>query len=144
MASGDEDQLRRIVEIYTRSRGKWIGCDWSTSFGSRQLNLNGLTSEQAQLVARATAGEEAREWRAAGHWLVQVEQDAFRAENEAGVAMLMFKSGNLDRALGHAARACSLEANYHQNPIWERFRRALAAVRPVVQNHSGFESLSQV
>ncbi len=55
---------------------KWIGCNWPTCFGPRLLNLNGLFSRQAILLAEATAGNESSDWLDAAQWLETVEKDA--------------------------------------------------------------------
>src|ERR1043166_4436913 len=51
--------LESVERAFARAAGEWTGCDWPTSFGNKGLDLNGMTSYQAILLARATAGVEA-------------------------------------------------------------------------------------
>src|SRR5262249_9728411 len=84
--------LPAVEHVFQRTRGKWAGCDWPTSFGETGLELNGLRSGQAVLMARATSGAEATDWREAVQWLRLIEADADAAEVAAR------------RAVEHAAR----------------------------------------
>ena len=67
-----------ILQAFLRGRNRWAGCDWPTRFGAAGLDLCALTSAQALLMARATAGAEAAEWRAAAQWLAEVEASTAR------------------------------------------------------------------
>src|SRR5579859_1206579 len=94
-----------IVAAFQQSRGKWNHCQWPTQFGAGKLNLQGLKSSQALLMARSTAGQERADWKAATCWLEQVERDAREAEKEAELAADLAKIGQLQPALEHAQRA---------------------------------------
>ena len=65
-----------IRQAFLRGRNRWAGCDWPTRFGPSGLDLCALTAAQALLMARAMAGAEAAERRAAAQWLAEVEADA--------------------------------------------------------------------
>lgn len=110
--------------VFHRARGKWAGCDWPTAFGETGLELNGLTSGQAGLMARATSGTEASDWRAAVMWLRLIEADADAASAAAGRAVECAARGDLSAALRHAKAAEEIESRYHASPVW----RGLVAV----------------
>ena len=113
---------------YKSARGAWTGCDWPTSFGQTGLDLNGMTSHQALLMSRATAGEEAADWREAVHWLRLVETDAEGAEEAARQAVEHVERGDLAAARRAVQSACDLEARYHPVSVWADLREALEAV----------------
>jgi hypothetical protein len=113
-----------VEHVFHRARGRWIGCDWPTAFGETGLELNGLTSGQASLMARATSGLEASDWRAAVMWLRLIEVDADGAERAARRAVEHAARGDLGAALRHAKAAEELEARYHATPVW----RGLVAI----------------
>jgi hypothetical protein len=119
--------IKEIERAYLEARTKWTGCDWPTAWGKLLLNLNGLRASQAFLLARATAGGEAAEWRAAAGWLSRIEQDALDAETAAERAITLARFGRLQEALAHAQRAYALEATYHNSPIWQPLREAIEA-----------------
>jgi hypothetical protein len=116
-----------LQEAYEQLRGAWSGCDWPTSFGQTGLDLNGITSHQALLMARATAGEESGDWREAVRWLRLVEADAEAAEDAARRAVELAARGDLAAARRASETACDLEARYHPRPVWSDIRDALAA-----------------
>ena len=117
-----------VHRAYTRARGAWTGCDWPTSFGDTGLDLNGMTSHQALLMARATAGVEAADWREAVHWLRLVEVDAEAASEAGRRASDEAARGNLAAAGRAAWAACELEVRYHPQPVWGPLQEALEAV----------------
>jgi hypothetical protein len=111
--------VEAVREAYLRAAEGWRGCDWPTQFGETGLDLNGLKATQAHLMARATAGSEAADWRAAVHWLSQVEQEAKEAAEEARTAVALATSGQLKEAHDHARRACAIESKYHRHLVWQ-------------------------
>lgn len=125
--------LEAVEWAYDRAHGTWTGCDWPTSFGDTGLDLNGMTSHQALLMSRATAGVEAADWREAVHWLRLVEADAEAAEEAARWAVECAARGDLAAARRDAQTACDLEARYHPRPVWcelsDALDAALAGVR---------------
>src|SRR5262245_26548095 len=68
-----EAHAESINRVFRQQAGKWTGCAWRTCFGKSELDLNGMNSAQARIMARATSGPEAADWRAAVQWLAQVE-----------------------------------------------------------------------
>jgi hypothetical protein len=92
------------------------------------MNLDGLRSTQALLMARATSGAERSEWLAAATWLGRVEQDAREADEAAGQALRLALAGDLATAMTYAERACALEAPYHAELVWRPLRDAVAAL----------------
>jgi hypothetical protein len=128
-----------ILGAFLSGRGRWTGCDWPTRFGAAGLNLCTVTASQALLLARATAGDEAAEWRAATAWLRQVEEAARQAEAEAGHAARLAAAGRLAEAAERARAALALEENYRPAVVWQPLynavidgqRRAKAAVHSV-------------
>ncbi|TVS12681.1 MAG: hypothetical protein EA424_22320 [Planctomycetaceae bacterium] len=118
--------LNGITSAYQQGSGQWFKCDWSTHFGRSGLDLNGLESSQATLLARATAGRESADWRAAAQWLREIEDAAQQAELEAHMAVHLATSGRLSDALRHAQRAVELSAAYPRGRTWEPLRTAIA------------------
>ena len=114
-------------QAFERARGTWTGCDWPTAFGYTGLDLNGITSHQALLLSRATAGEEASDWREAVHWLRLVEADAEAAEEAARWAVALAARGDLAGAVRESRVACDLEARYHPVAVWADLRDLLEA-----------------
>ncbi len=114
-----------IHRFFRQASGGWTGCDWPMQFGKLGLNLCGLKSSHAALMARATSGEESCEWRRAAKWLAQVEQDARQAE-AAAQAALGFADEHPAEALRCAEDACRLESQYHEHLVWQPLRDALA------------------
>src|SRR5262249_10858215 len=91
----DGEIMRRddILRMFLSGKGQWSGCDWPTQFGATGLNLCALTAAQALLMARATAGVESADWRAAAQWLAEVETAARQAEASASQAALLAAEG---------------------------------------------------
>ena len=116
-----------IHEAYARAAGRWTGCDWPTRFGEAELDLNGMRSDKALLMARATAGAESARWRDAARWLARVEQDARTAGEAARAAVALVGAGDLAAALEQARFACTLEAGYPHPPVWQPLRLAIEA-----------------
>src|SRR5947209_1679086 len=114
-----------IMQAYLGGRSCWVGCDWPTRFGTACLNLCALTSAQAMLMARATAGAEAADWRAAGRWLAEVEAAAREAEDEAGRAVHLAAQGHLEEAAERARAAVDLEGHYRPATVWRPLHDAL-------------------
>jgi hypothetical protein len=92
--------LRVFAWTYVQSAGKWCGCDWPTAFGVHNLDLKGLRPSQATLLAGATAGSEAADWRA--------------------------EAGRLTEALRLAEEACVIEGRYHTSLVWQPLLKAIA------------------
>jgi hypothetical protein len=120
-----------ILQAFLRGRNRWAGCDWPTRFGAAGLDLCALTSAQALLMARATAGAEAAEWRAAAQWLAEVEASAREAEEEANRAARLAAEGQLTEAAERARLALGLEARYRAPVVWRPLHEAIAAVLPL-------------
>ena len=120
-----------VRESFDRSRGQWTGCDWPTNFGHSGLDLNGMTSHQAVLMSRATAGAEAADWREAVGWLSLVEADAETAEEAARWAVQHACRGDMASALREAQAAVQLEARYHAVPVWSELLRVIEESEPV-------------
>lgn len=130
MATVASEQLTLLDKIelaYRQAEDKWLGCDWPTAFGESRLNLNGLKSHQAVLMARATSGQESTDWRAAVEWLSRVEADARIAQDLARQALALALDGKAVGAVVHAQRACAIEANYRDRLIWQPLRKAIEA-----------------
>lgn len=123
----NDSRLATIEAAMAAASGRWTGCDWPTQFAGSQLNLHGLRPSQALLMARATAGSEAVDWRAAAAWLEQLEDDAHQAESEAHTAACLARGGRLPESLVWARRACALEARYRQPLTWQPLRDAIEA-----------------
>jgi hypothetical protein len=119
--------LAHIEQTYRQAAGAWQGCDWPVRFGKLGLELTGLKSSQAALMAAATAGREAEEWRRAAKWLNHVEEEAREAEGYARTAVTLACEHSFKAALAEAATACKLESRYHAHPIWQPFHDAIAS-----------------
>ncbi len=117
-----------ILRAFLSGRGRWVGCDWPTRFGARELDLCALTAAQALLMARATAGEESADWRAAVSWLGEVEAAARQAEVEARRAAALATEGRLTEALDRARAAVELEGRYRPAVVWQPLHEAVAGV----------------
>jgi hypothetical protein len=115
-----------ITAAFLKGLGKWNRCCWPTQFGPSGLNLKGLKSSQARLMAQSTAGQERDDWRAATHWLEQLERDAGEAEREAKLATDLAQLGEFKRALQRIQAACTLESKYDSVSVWEPLRNAIA------------------
>ena len=111
------DELK--VEV-KRAQSKWTGCDWTTKFGPRMLNLRGLRSSQVRLLARATRGEESCAWHQAGEWLETVEGDAKRAAELGDLAILAAEHQEIDRPGQLLSEAVALESSYRDTVAYSR------------------------
>jgi hypothetical protein len=135
-----------ITVAFLRGSGRWTGCCWETRFGSANLNLKGLKSSQAALMAGATSGDERTNWLAATRWLDQVEKDARDAEKQAQLAVDLARLGQTDRALAHAERACQLEAQYTTDETWRplfgAITKQVASVRHNGRRHDSADDES--
>jgi len=89
------------------------------------LNLRALTAKQARLMASATAGAEAADWRAAARWLAEVESDAHRAQDAAAQAARLAAEGRLAEAAEQARAACDLEGRYRPAVVWRPLHEAI-------------------
>jgi len=109
-AEQSEVGLEEIEETYDEATGTWTGCDWTTHFGPDGLNLQGMTSSQAEAIAAETSGaERAKVWHNAASWLADVERYTAKAEKEAGLAVTAAKAGEWRPALEHARKAWAWE-----------------------------------
>ncbi|HEX5270799.1 MAG TPA: hypothetical protein VFW33_09945 [Gemmataceae bacterium] len=120
-----------ILKAFLRGRSRWAGCDWPTRFGATGLNLCTLTAAQALLMARATAGAESAEWRAAAVWLSEVEAAARAAEQEASRAARLAAEGQFAEAAERARRALDLESRYRPPVVWRPLHDAISRALPV-------------
>ena len=121
----DDDE---IAPAFLSGKGRWTGCDWPTRFGALGLDLCALTAKQARLMASATAGAEAADWRAAARWLAEVEADAQRAQEAATRAARLAAEGRLAEAAEQARAACDLEGRYRPAAVWRPLHDAIAVV----------------
>lgn len=113
------ESLRQTIDSAQRG---WVGCCWETAFGSRKLNLCGLTSRQALLAARALRGEEASCWREAAEWLRRVEADAAKAKQLAEQAWTQATANHFVIAHELLSESATLEAKY---PLAARYRECV-------------------
>jgi hypothetical protein len=120
-----------ILRAFLQGCGQWTGCNWPTHFGTTGLDLCQIMSGQARLMARATSGSEAADWRAAAHWLAEVEATALRAEDEAHRAAQLAADGHFADAELHAQTALDLEGRYRSPVVWLSLRDAIAGLLPV-------------
>lgn len=118
-----------IQRAFQYGLGRWVGCDWDIAFGTQRLQLKGMKSRQARLLANATAGNESLAWHEAANWLENVERDAQQAESEAYCANELAKSGRLSDAEVHARKACELEQSYEQSIAWAELLQAIQHAR---------------
>lgn len=114
-----------VIQAYTHACGRWHGCCWPTAFGSRRLNLDGISANQARVMADALAGSEADEWRQASRWLLTIEQDAQEAEKLAAEALRLWSQGRHAEARNLARRILAVESAHHPNSQWTPFVEAL-------------------
>jgi hypothetical protein len=119
-----------VIAAFLQGFGKWTGCSWPTQFGNGKLNLEGLKSSQAALMAGSTSGKERADWLEATRWLEQVERDAREAEKEAESARDLAILGQLEQARAHVERACQLESKYTTGPTWQELRSAIGKGLP--------------
>lgn len=118
-------ETSEIITAFLNGCGQWRGCCWPTQLGEGRLNLQGLRSSQAILMARSTAGKERADWTAATRWLEQVERDAREAQEHAELAADLAIFGQLDQACELALRACQLESQYRTPTAWQPLLDAL-------------------
>ena len=119
------NNVEPIQRAFHLAQSKWKGCDWPTQFGKGGINLCGLKSAQARLMAHATSGTEATEWLAAAEWLAQIERDAETAEREAETAVRLACVGELKTAQELVHQACRLEKKYRENIVWQALYDAI-------------------
>ncbi|WP_417739618.1 hypothetical protein [Rosistilla oblonga] len=115
-----------IDAAYEKGRNRWRGCDWTTSFGSMGLDLNGMKPHQTRWLAGATSGEEAKHWEQAAEWLARVARDAQQAEAAATEAAALWKAGERTLALEKIQAAVALEARYRNPFVWKPLLHAIA------------------
>jgi hypothetical protein len=132
-------RLRRgaYFATFIDSAGKWLGCDWPTTFGVNELQLKNLRPTQAKMLAEATAGSESSDWRRAAEWLNRVESDANHAEAKAAKAAELAETGRLIDALKLAEESCDIERQYHSSLIWKPLCEAIAAALADQQSEEG-------
>jgi hypothetical protein len=122
-----------ILGAFLQGQGRWAGCDWPTRFGSTGLNLCTLTAAQALLMARATAGTESADWRAAAGWLAEVEAAARQADLEASRAARLAVEGRLAEAAEVARAVVDLESRYRTAVVWPPLHEAIVTLLPDTQ-----------
>lgn len=127
-----------IITAFLKGLGRWKNCSWPTEFGKRKLELAGVKSSQAALMAGATSGDERTTWLAATRWLDQVESDARKAEELAELAADLAILGQSERALALAEQACSLESKYTTDNTWRPLVAAILKQLGAV-THNGRE-----
>ncbi len=131
-----DEVTRQVTNGYLAAAESWQGCDWTTSFGPRGLDLRGLKAKQTRLLAEATSGEESEAWAAATRWLEQVERDARDARSAASSAVELFAKQQWAAALARANAACALEAQYHEQLVWGPLRDLIAIVAEQADDES--------
>ncbi|MGB7346595.1 MAG: hypothetical protein WBD20_20405 [Pirellulaceae bacterium] len=117
----DSDAMKQLIQV---AKDHWRGCDWSTQFGPRKLDLAGIRSRQASLAAKATRGDEAICWKEAVRWLTEVEQDAVHASEFADQAFAEAKNGCWTSASNLFLQAEQLEAKYGKSSGYSEVREA--------------------
>jgi len=120
--NSESDRIARAIRsAYCDAAALWNGCDWPIQGSRSRRNLQGMSSSQATILARATAGVERASWRVAARWLRQVEETAREARQEAEQAAELTEAGQFEGALVHARRAAALEATYRAPVVWRPF-----------------------
>lgn len=104
--SVDTPEIEDLERLYAEATGRWTGCDWTTSFGPRKLDLCGMTAAAAR--ARAPKGTDPI-WDEAATWLTRVEGFAREAERNAAAALVAVRDGNWPAAAQYADKAWALE-----------------------------------
>lgn len=107
-----------LTTLYADTCGVWQGCDWHTRFGTLNVDLCRLRSQQTRLLSDATSGEEAQVWEEATGWLRQIEHDAQAAETAAGDAVQWVRELDFNRAEQRMREAVNLEAKYRTAIVW--------------------------
>lgn len=98
--------IAEIRRLYKEATGAWTGCDWPTSFGTLNLDLNGWTAAKARAKSASCPNPgEAVAWQAAADWLATVEQQSERAEEHALLAVRAAAEGAWLEALEQARLA---------------------------------------
>ena len=110
------DDLRDAID---HANGAWTGCCWRTEFGPLRLDLDGTRSRHAALLAAATRGDEAQQWKAAARWLSQVEADARSACRRSREAIEFAERGEFHEASRWLAMAAGLQAKYPMVKYYE-------------------------
>lgn len=121
-----QDPQQLIAEMFTVASERWKGCDWSTQFGPLRLDLRGLRSGQAHLLAEATSGQESECWESAARWLRQVERDSQDAKSAAKAAMQHLERHDFTIAMRCIHLAVSLESKYHCPAVWQPLAKYMA------------------
>jgi hypothetical protein len=103
------DDLRDAID---HANEAWTGCCWRTEFGPLRLDLDGTRSRHAALLAAATRGEEAEQWKAAARWLSLVEADARSACQRSRQAIEFAERGETREASRWLAMAATLQGRY--------------------------------
>lgn len=120
------DDLRDAIDYANEA---WTGCCWRTEFGPMRLDLDGTRSRHAALLAVATRGDEADQWKAAARWLSQVESDARAACQRSRQAIESAERGDFLEASRWLAMAAALQARYpmvnHYARCRDQFESAL-------------------
>jgi hypothetical protein len=116
---------KEVRQALQTAQSAWIGCDWDTDFGPGRINLRGLGSRHAWLAARATRGDESKNWREAYQFLDRVEQDAQTAATLASEAVDLWCLGNHREALALLEEAIDLEARYRVPIVYLRLRQLM-------------------
>jgi hypothetical protein len=129
--------VERLIAIYLRGWRSWTGCNWITSFGPLELNLEGITSQQARMIALATSGPESTAWREAMAWLAFVERAARDAELYAEIAISMAIFGLPEQTLTFVQKACELELLFPIESAWRPLMLALSEELSLPQLEGG-------
>ena len=135
-----------IETTYEDCQGGWAGVDWTCPHGPWEVDLDGKDADELRAIAdRVAAGEETEEdrqhlpervwsgdradivdWlRDAADYLDDVAASATSAEEAGEEAIEAVRQGDLDAALEHAERACRIERQYGDCPVWGTLRSAI-------------------
>ncbi|WP_145216147.1 hypothetical protein [Planctomycetes bacterium TBK1r] len=114
-----------LQSLLDEASGRWTGCNWRTAMGPQKLNLQGMRSSHAQILASATSGSESAAWDEAAAFLAIVESDAKKAESAARRAVALMQSGHQADAILEASKAVDLEAKHRVPVIWVAVRDAI-------------------
>ena len=123
-------KTEKLQQLYDDAMNRWVGCNWQTTFGPRQLNLNGVRAHQARLMSEATSGSESAAWLEATQFLESLENDARAARTASKKAVLLVESCHLPEALVEAQNAVSLESKHLDPVVWKPLLDAIAAIQP--------------
>src|SRR5262249_45650122 len=124
--------LEEVARAYEQAAGQWTGCDFPTGNSKIGPNLEGWSSVEAKVRARAVGPEEREKWRVAADWLEGLERAAADAEAEATLAVTAATAGHWDEAVEHARNARAIELTSGRplrgGPFtWQPFYRAIEA-----------------